>query len=212
MVILRIKVPRQNLQLVPQLLHQYSTDSMEDPSRIYGLDKLVPVLTETEEVNIDKQIRFAIDMPYPAWPKAVFFALLAGLALFAFLWYKGYKGIKKIFTFKINSKEQGLLTFYPFIKKKLDSKHGVMCRVKLKTKNRMAVKTLMGFKWVQSGEDEPDLKILDWTESISFSLLTENDHVLQIELIPINKTKHEDEEVIYVGNGRIFKKEKDEED
>ncbi|MCU0286462.1 MAG: hypothetical protein MUF15_08680 [Acidobacteria bacterium] len=207
-VILRIKIPKQNLQLIPELLNRYSTNSMEDPSRIYGLDKLVPVLAEKDAVEIEKPIRFFIDMPYPSWPKWAFFGLLAIIVLVAFLGFISYKGMKKIFILRINTEEKETITFFPFARKALYSDYGKMAWAKLKGKDRMAVKPFPGFQWLPKREDEPNFKIFDSVESISFSLSTEQEDVLNVELIPI-KLKEEEKEVSYADNPNIFTDEED---
>ncbi len=207
-VILRIKIPKQNLQLIPELLDRYSTNSLNDPSKIYGLDKLVPVLAEKDAVEIEKPIRFFIDMPYPSWPQWAFFGILVAIILAVFLWYIVYKGMKKTFILKINTKEKETLIFFPFAWKKLYSDYGVMCRAKLKGKDKMAVKLFIGFQWLPKREDEGDLKTFDSVESISFSLSTKEEDVLHIELIPM-KSKEEEKEVSYANNPNIFTDEED---
>lgn len=207
-VILRIKIPKQNLQLIPELLDRYSTNSLDAPSRIYGLDKLVPVLTEKDAVEIEKPIRFFIDMPYPSWPKWVFFGLLAAIIGAIVLGFIFYKTMKKTFILKINTKEIETLIFFPFAWKKLYSDYGVMGRAKLKGKDKMAVKLFTGFQWLPKREDEGDLKTFDSVESISFSLSTKEEDVLHIELIPM-KSKEEEKEVSYANNPNIFTDEED---
>ena len=200
---LLIHVPKQELQLKPEILDRFGTDRRDDPSKIFALNQLVPVLAESEKVEISERKRFTIIMPYPGWPVVVLLFLAALLALLGFLGYKLLHNTGNTFMFKVNGDEQGHLRFLPLQWKSLyGNEFGTMCRAR-KKRNTIEIVPYSGFQWHEIGET--NIRRFEMMENISFSLLKGDGQSIMVELILLDaKKKEEKEDAFYEESQELF--------
>ena len=193
---IEMKIPHQNLQLRSDILEKYSTTTRSDPGRIFGLNQLVPLLTEGKEVMINKSIKFNVLMPYPGWPGVLLFALLLVIIILPFVAVKFFKASCNRFILIINGQEQAEVKFFPFLWTHLHSpEYGAICKVKFKG-NTMNVQLLPGYNW--GDEDCGDTPLRSFGRNDSFSLSDDEGESLFIELSPIEKKTYEkDQEEVY---------------
>lgn len=175
-----IRIPNTDFQLLPSILDSYGTGKKEDPARIYGLEQLVPMLSEGEEVHIKKKVKFNIVMPHPGWAVWVLLGLLLLVISPVVLGYIGYKQAKHLFRVKVNEKETGRTRIFPMIWTPLRAQeHGKMCRVKKKG-SFILVKPTAGFSW--RTEHDTTCRGFDLNDTVLITLLDEQMQVVYIEL------------------------------
>lgn len=199
---LKIRIPKQELQLQPDILEKFSTDRRDDPAKIYALGQLVPVLTEGEEVEISEVKRFTIIMPYPGWPVIILLAMVLVLGLLVFLGYQIYHSTANVFLLKVNGEEQDRVRFLPRQWKTLYTREfGATARAQKKG-NSIRITPCSGLRWQDMEESET--RSFDVMDSVSFSLTGQDGQSILIELILMETKKKEEEEVSYEDKNEFF--------
>lgn len=191
----KIRIPKQNLQLSADTLEKYSTTSKEDPERIFGLNQLVPLLAESDEVVIEKSTRFNLFMPYPGWPGFLIIAILLIITAGLFVAMKFLKAPWNRYLLKINGQEQGEVRFLPLLWSPLHSpESGAICKARIKG-DMMEVRPLPGYNW--DGDTQEGVMIRSFGRGDPFSLSTDDGENLFIEMSPVSKIKNENDEEVY---------------
>ena len=199
---LKIRIPKQELQLQANILNKFGTNRRDEPEKIYGLNQLVPVLTEGDEVDITYRKKFTIIMPYPGWPVAVLVALVLLLALLGFLVFRLARSTRNLYMVKVNGEEQYQFRFMPFQWKTLySSEFGTMCQAQ-KSGNVIKVKPYAGFKWHNIGEE--GIRSFDVIDSVSFTVLKEDSLSILVDLVSMDTKKREYEEDTYEESNELF--------
>ncbi len=189
----KVRIPRGNLQLLPSIIQQYGSQNIDDPKGIFKLNELVPMLAQGEEIEINKNIKFNINMPYPGWTLFVFFGLLALVALLGWSGVVFYKNSRHRFNVIINRKEQGQVVMaYPVIWSGLYSDEaGKIGKIKIKG-NMVVVEPMPGFRWENEEEDAPLSRQFIFNDS--FTLISDEEEAFLVELVPLeSRKKHEKE-------------------
>jgi hypothetical protein len=190
---IKIRIPKGNLQLVPEIMKRYNTQNIDDPKGIFRLNELVPMLAQGEEIEINKNIKFNIKMPYPGWAIFVFFGLLALVVLLGWAGVIVYKNSQNRFNVIINRKEQGqVIKAYPLIWSGLYSDDaGKIGKIKIKG-NMVVVEPMPGYRWENEEEDAPLSRQFIFNDSFTF--ISDEEDAFLVELVPLeSRKKHEKE-------------------
>ena len=184
----QVRIPRGNLQLLPSIIQQYGSQNIDDPKGIFKLNELVPMLAQGEEIEINKNIKFNIKMPYPGWAIFVFFGLLALVALLGWVGVILYKNSRHRFNVIINRKEQGqVITAYPVVWSGLYSDEaGRIGKIKIKG-NMVVVEPIPGYRWENEEEDAPLSRQFIFNDS--FTLISDDEEAFLVELVPLESLK-----------------------
>lgn len=184
----KVRIPRGNLQLLPSIIQRYGSQNIDDPRGIFKLNELVPMLAQGEEIEINKNIKFNIKMPYPGWTIFVFFGLLALVALLGWIGVIVYKNSRHRFNVIINRKEQGLpIKAYPVIWSGLYSDEaGKIGKIKIKG-NMVVVEPMPGYRWENEEEDAPLSRQFIFNDS--FTLISDEEEAFLVELVPLESPK-----------------------
>ncbi|UCH94781.1 MAG: hypothetical protein JSV88_31600 [Candidatus Aminicenantes bacterium] len=199
---LQINIPKHKLQLPKEIIDKYGTSRRDDPERICGLNQLVPVLVETDDVVINQEKEFNIIIPYPGWAIFVLLGFFAAVILVAWLVYYVIKHPGKVFKLYVNGEETGEVKFYLFLWSQLYSfEHGVMGKAKIKGA-AVLVQPAPGFNWLDETDRTP--KRFERSDRVSFSLSSEEGESILVELTPQESKIDEEAEVPYEESGKIF--------
>lgn len=200
---LKIRIPKQELQLQPAILEKFSTDRRDDPEKIFALEQLVPVLAEGEEVEISDVKRFTIVMPYPGWPVIILLGIALLLGLLVLTAFQVYRSTANVFVLKINGEEQDRVRFMPMQWKTLYTREvGAVAKAQKKG-DKIRITPGPGLTWPDMGESET--RSFDVMDSISFSLSSRDGQTILLELLPMEKKKKEEAEVDYEDENEFFK-------
>ncbi|MGD2091225.1 MAG: hypothetical protein PVH61_33930 [Candidatus Aminicenantes bacterium] len=190
---IKIRIPKGNLQLIPAIMKKYNTQNIDDPKGIFRLNELVPMLAPGEEIQINKNIKFHINMPYPGWAIFVFLGLLALVVLLGWLGVIVYKNSRHRFNVIINRKEQDqVITAYPVIWCGLYSDDaGKIGKIKIRG-NMVVVEPMPGYRWENEEEDAPLSRQFIFNDS--FTLISDEEDAFLVELVPLESPiKHKKE-------------------
>lgn len=185
---IKIRIPKGNLQLLPSIIQQYGTQSIDDPKGIFKLNELVPILAQGEEIEINKNIKFSIKMPYPGGAVLVLLVLLALIALLGFGGVFLYKNALHRFHLIINGKQQDqVVKAFPIIWSEIYSKEaGKICKIKTKG-NMVVVEPMIGYRWENEEEGAPLTR--DFNLHDSFTLISDEEETFAVELVPVEPLK-----------------------
>jgi hypothetical protein len=189
----KVRIPRGNLQLLPSIIQRYGSQNIDDPRGIFKLNELVPKLAQGEEIEINKNIKFNIKMPYPAGAIFVLFSLLGLMALLGLGGLALYRNALHRFNVIINRKEQGqVIKAYPVIWSGLYSDEaGKIGKIKIKG-NMVVVEPMAGYRWENEEEDAPLSRQFIFNDS--FTLISDEEEAFLVELVPLETPKKHEKE------------------
>lgn len=190
---IKLRIPKQNFQLLPSIIENYGTTDKRDPGRIYGLERLIPVLVEGDEVVIEKPVNFKITIPYPRWTIFILFGLLAIVLLLLFVGFMAYRSFTRCFNLRVNGKEEGQVKFSPLTWTPVQTgEAGTLCRAKLDGK-MIAAAPVPCYRW--AGEDQGALSVRSFAANDAFTLIDDKDNSFVIELVLAESKENDDKEV-----------------